>query len=232
MKSLLEHAQAITDRYKEVDYGMVAMYYLPRGAPDNVVRLLEVNQLTVEFSELMALCFSIEDGGSKLQYLVDVTPKQMEAVRAGELALPEDWSLEGMITLYESTPAQLTDNFLKQQHKELLVWMNTCLQPQLQRLLTRAQAQLPDTRIHFQHGKLIITHPLERQAAARTLMTPDTPDNIILWEGARIPELMEIYQVLNKLKAFQFSVEIYPQQALEGTGPWEGHQVTLQEAQV
>src|SRR5688500_17784468 len=80
--------------------GTTAVYYLPGGAPEREIRLLEVNDLLEEFNRPLG---PIDSGGSadgpdahKL-YVVDVTPAQWDRIRRGGLSLPPGWTLDGAV---------------------------------------------------------------------------------------------------------------------------------------
>lgn len=87
------HAQ----QHIDIDPGVVAVYYLPRGAPERQIRLLEVNDLAVDLDPLAPLDFGVDPGGPEGHTLLvlDVTPAQWERIRAGQLPLPGGWSLDG-----------------------------------------------------------------------------------------------------------------------------------------
>jgi hypothetical protein len=83
-----------------IDKGIKKILYLPTGAPEKEVRLLEVNELanipengTVEAFDFMP---DIEGVDYSL-FVADVTPKQLDAIIQGKLLLPKEWRLEGHV---------------------------------------------------------------------------------------------------------------------------------------
>ncbi|MGO8690166.1 MAG: hypothetical protein ACLQLG_11065 [Thermoguttaceae bacterium] len=96
-----EAAKWYAERHLYTDPGTRVVYYLPTGAPEREIRLLEVNELIVqrESDPLEPLDFGIDVGGAEPHSLlvVDVTPAQWDRIRSGQLALPAGWSLEGAV---------------------------------------------------------------------------------------------------------------------------------------
>lgn len=84
-------------RHMKTDPGIRAIYYLPTGAHDREIRLVEVNDDIVprETERFEAIDFGVDiksDNSHRL-LIVDMTPSQWEKVEANELQLPEGWSL-------------------------------------------------------------------------------------------------------------------------------------------
>ena len=94
-----EFAAWIARQHFAVDKGLRAIAYLPTGAPDDEVRLLEVNELAhlPEEGAVEAVDFMPDVEGVSFSLMVaDVTPRQYDAIRAGNLALPDGWRWEGL----------------------------------------------------------------------------------------------------------------------------------------
>ncbi len=79
------------------------MYYLPTGAPEHDIRLLEINDLMAvrQNDPLEPIDFGVDTGGAEPHTLLvlDVTPAQWEGIHRGELPLPDGWSLDGAVTI-------------------------------------------------------------------------------------------------------------------------------------
>ncbi len=94
-------ARWYADRHLQTDRGIVAVYYLPAGAPEREIRFLEVNELMAvrDNDPLEPIDFGVAIGGADAHTLLvlDVTPAQWEKIGRNELRLPEGWSLEGAI---------------------------------------------------------------------------------------------------------------------------------------
>ena len=92
-----ELARWYADRHFLVDPAVRRILYLPSGAPETEIRLLEVNDAIVELEPLEAMDFRVDIRGCENHrlYVLDVTPSQWDAVQNQTLSLPEGWSLEG-----------------------------------------------------------------------------------------------------------------------------------------
>ena len=93
-----QFAEWIARQHFAVDKGISRILYLPNGASPEEVRLLEVNELAsipenapVEASDFMPDI----DGLNYSLYVADVTPRQLDEILAGRLALPLGWQLDG-----------------------------------------------------------------------------------------------------------------------------------------
>ena len=88
-------------RHLQTDLGIAAVHYLPAGAPEREIRLLEVNELMSvrDNDPLEPIDFGVAVDGPDAHTLMvlDVTPAQWERIRTGQLRLPDGWSLEGAI---------------------------------------------------------------------------------------------------------------------------------------
>jgi hypothetical protein len=85
----------------KTDPGIIAVYYLPKNAGEREIRFIEINELIGDRNDgvLEPIDFGIDrgtDNAHKL-FVLDVTPEQWERLRAKELRLPDDWSLDGAI---------------------------------------------------------------------------------------------------------------------------------------
>ena len=96
-----EMARWYADRHLKTDPGIVAVYYLPTGAPEREIRFLEVNELMAvrKNDPLEPIDFGVDIDGADAHRLMvlDVTPAQWERIRKNELQLPRDWSLDGAV---------------------------------------------------------------------------------------------------------------------------------------
>lgn len=90
-------------RHLQTDPGIRTVYYLPTGAPEREIRLLEVNELMVvrESDPLEPIDFGVDVGGAEPHKLLvlDVTPDQWDKIGREELPLPAGWSLGGALPL-------------------------------------------------------------------------------------------------------------------------------------
>src|SRR4051812_17171596 len=77
--------------------GTTSVYYLPGGAPEREIRLLEVNDLIEESARSLEPTDSggTPDGSDAHKlYVLDITPAQWDQIRQGELSLPTGWTLD------------------------------------------------------------------------------------------------------------------------------------------
>jgi hypothetical protein len=91
-------ARWYAQRHLQTDPGVHTVYYLPGNAPENEIRLLEVNTLMAErnYDTLEPFDFGV-DVGSEAEHklwVLDVTPSQLERIRHEPQLLPPGWSLE------------------------------------------------------------------------------------------------------------------------------------------
>jgi succinyl-CoA synthetase beta subunit len=100
-------ARSYASRHLTTDPGTIVVYYLPKGASQREIRLLEVNELIVarDAAPLEALDLGVDvDGDGKLKLLVlDVTPAQWEQIRKKELRLPKGWSMDEAVEIRRSS---------------------------------------------------------------------------------------------------------------------------------
>lgn len=93
-----EFAAWIAKQHVAIDKGITRILHLPTGAPADEVRLLEVNELAriPENAPVEAVDFMPEIEGIHYSlFVADVTPRQLEGILKGQLALPADWRLDG-----------------------------------------------------------------------------------------------------------------------------------------
>lgn len=91
-----ELAKWIARQHFAIDKGIARIVYLPCGAPDYEVRLLEVNELASlpENGPVEAVDFMLDIEGIDFSlFVADVTPRQFEAITRGSLSLPKGWEL-------------------------------------------------------------------------------------------------------------------------------------------
>jgi hypothetical protein len=98
------HAKWYAKRHAKLDRGVRRIVFLPDGAGDREIRMLEVNDQLIDqaVSALDPLDLAVESTGpdGHTLYVLDVTPNQWERIVAGKLALPSTWSLNGMKVLW------------------------------------------------------------------------------------------------------------------------------------
>jgi hypothetical protein len=90
--------QWIVSHHFAIDKGITRILYLPAGAPEKEVRLLEVNELATipENGTVQAFDFMPDIEGIDYTLLVaDVTPRQFDAIVQGKLPPPKGWWLDG-----------------------------------------------------------------------------------------------------------------------------------------
>jgi hypothetical protein len=96
-----EMAKWYAGRHLGTDSGVEEIHFLPRESPPTEIRFVEINRLIPETTDLEPIDFGVDIGGSDAHTLLvlDVTPAQWEAIRAGRLPLPSGWTLDGSETL-------------------------------------------------------------------------------------------------------------------------------------
>ena len=90
--------QWIVSHHFAIDKGITKILYLPAGAPEKEVRLLEVNELATipENGTVQAFDFMPDiEGVDYTLFVADVTPKQLDAITHGKLPPPTGWRLDG-----------------------------------------------------------------------------------------------------------------------------------------
>ena len=99
----LSWAHTYAQRHLQTDPGICGVYYLPEGASEREIRLVEVNELLAvietETNEPIEFGVDREDARSDDAHTVkilDVSPGQWARIGRGELPLPQGWSLAHM----------------------------------------------------------------------------------------------------------------------------------------
>jgi hypothetical protein len=86
----------------KADPGVRKVYYLPSGAPEREIRLVEVNDMIGERSDdsLAPIDFGVDRGDSNEHTLIvlDVTPAQLDRIIQNDLSLPRGWSLQNSVS--------------------------------------------------------------------------------------------------------------------------------------
>jgi hypothetical protein len=100
-----EMARWYAAQHVKVDSEIVDIHYLPTGAPDREIRLVEVDRgehpRTDARIEPIDFGFDRDKPTQHVLSVLDVTPPQWKRILAGRLALPHGWSLDGMRVLAE-----------------------------------------------------------------------------------------------------------------------------------
>lgn len=93
-------------RHKETDGAIREIHYLPTGAPDNEIRLVEVNDAINTTASPEPIDFGVEAGTPNAHKLIvlDVTPSQWDEIKKETLQLPPGWTLEGSQDLTSGRP--------------------------------------------------------------------------------------------------------------------------------
>ncbi|MEX2288290.1 MAG: hypothetical protein WD648_14440 [Planctomycetaceae bacterium] len=88
-------------QHLKTDPGVSSVYFLPKNAGEREIRFIEINDLLADRNDhaLEPIDFGIDMGTENAHnlFVLDVTPTQWERIRAGNLQLPDDWSLEEAI---------------------------------------------------------------------------------------------------------------------------------------
>jgi hypothetical protein len=93
----------IARKHLAADSGIQSVLYLPKGAPADEIRLLEVNdRLALPESErgtIAPIDFGLNVQGAHFRlFVADITSEQLEAIRNGQLDLPAGWDLGDHMT--------------------------------------------------------------------------------------------------------------------------------------
>ena len=96
----LSWAHTYAQRHLQTDPGICGVYYLPEGASEREIRLIEVNELAAirDVAELEPLEYGVDHEGSDAHTvkIVDVSPDQWDRIEQRKLSLPNGWSLLDM----------------------------------------------------------------------------------------------------------------------------------------
>ena len=94
-------AKWYAQEHLKTDPGIVSVHYLPHGAGERDIRLVEVNTLLGNRTDdaLEPIDFGVDRGTDSEHRLliVDVTPEQWDRITARKLSLPNGWSLDGAV---------------------------------------------------------------------------------------------------------------------------------------
>ncbi len=93
----LSWASSYAKRHLQTDPGICGVYYLPDGASEREIRLVEVNEIAAIRDEgaLEPIEFGVDQQGNDAHTvkILDVSPDQWARIGQGQLALPNGWSL-------------------------------------------------------------------------------------------------------------------------------------------
>ena len=94
-----EEARRLAERHFEVEPSLTQIFRITRrgdaeGRPDEPIKLLEVSDSTISVG-IMPLGFgpAPAHGIHHPSVIVEITPKEFEKLRSGELELPEGWEI-------------------------------------------------------------------------------------------------------------------------------------------
>jgi hypothetical protein len=90
-------AEWLARRHLEFDSRLTEVIYLPTGAPDNEVRLLEVNTGLYREPEQPIVAVETTPAIADLPFhvwIADVTPDEWRTIQAKPVLLPAGWSLD------------------------------------------------------------------------------------------------------------------------------------------
>ena len=93
-----QFAEWLARRHLSSDMALERVVYLPTGAPDDEIRLLEVNRLLSppDFDSIEPLDFSPDTDPFLKVFVADITTDQWERIRREpDSILPTGWELEG-----------------------------------------------------------------------------------------------------------------------------------------
>jgi hypothetical protein len=93
----------IAKKHLAADSSIRKVLYLPKGAPADEIHLLEVNgRLALPEAErgrIEPIEFGLNVEGAPIRlFVADITSEQLDAIKAGSLALPAGWDLDGQMT--------------------------------------------------------------------------------------------------------------------------------------
>ena len=108
-------AQWYARQHLKTDPGITAVYYLPTGADERDIRLVEVNTMIGERLDdrLEPIDFGIDFGEATEHRLIvlDVSSNQWKRILKNEIPLPSGWSLEQWReSLPSSAPMEADDS--------------------------------------------------------------------------------------------------------------------------
>ncbi len=92
-----EVAAWVAKNHLIVDTSIREVWYLPRGAPPDEIRLLELNdRLAAPDSKPEAIDFGLDVEGARFRlFVADITSEELEQIKRDPSRLPSGWSLDG-----------------------------------------------------------------------------------------------------------------------------------------
>ena len=94
-------ARWYAEEHLKTDPGIVPVYYLPTNADEREIRFIEVNCLIGDRNDvaLEPIDFGVDAGMDSAHrlFVLDVTPEQWDRMRAHQLQLPANWSLDSAV---------------------------------------------------------------------------------------------------------------------------------------
>lgn len=93
----------IARKHLAADSSIRQVLYLPKGSSADEIRLLEVNDRLAlpeaETGKVEPIEFGLNVQGAPFRlFVADITSEQLEAIKAGRLALPAGWALDAHMT--------------------------------------------------------------------------------------------------------------------------------------
>lgn len=96
MKTKDQLAKELIEAHFELESGISTVYRMlaaDEDAPDEPIKLLEVNENTVPTGKVEPFAFS-RSHGFPPTVIAEVTPTEFEGIKSGLIPLPEGWSLQ------------------------------------------------------------------------------------------------------------------------------------------
>ncbi len=95
-KTQQDVAAWIAKKHLFIDPSIREIWYLPKGAPANEIRLLELNdRLATAEEKAEAVDFGVDVNGAHfLLFVADITSEELEQIKRDSSRLPKGWSLE------------------------------------------------------------------------------------------------------------------------------------------
>jgi hypothetical protein len=97
-KSRDDVAAWVAKKHLLADSSIREVWYLPRGAPPEEIRLLELNdRLAGTDSKAEAIDFGLDIEGARFRlFVADITREQLDQIKQDPSRLPPGWSLDGI----------------------------------------------------------------------------------------------------------------------------------------
>jgi len=114
-KSRDQVAAWVAKKHLLVDTSIREIWYLPRGAPPEEIRLLEVNdRLAGNESKVEAIDFGLDIEGVQFRlFVADITTDQLDEIKQGRSRLPPGWSLDEGLTMWRRERLFMADSATK-----------------------------------------------------------------------------------------------------------------------